>query len=65
MLWTTGLGYATAVAFYQAATFAQHPLASASWIAAMVAAVGLAVVALQRAGRAEEALAAAGLARSG
>jgi ferrous iron transport protein B len=30
--WTTGLGYLTATVFYQAATFARHPYASAIWI---------------------------------
>jgi len=65
VLWTTGLGYATAVAFYQAATFAQHPVASSLWIAAMAAAVGLAVAALNRAGRAEATPTAGAPARSG
>ena len=63
--WTTGLGYATAVVFYQALTFAAAPLASASWIVAMVGAVGLVVAALRRAGRADGAAPGAGLARSG
>mgnify|MGYP006277961129 CR=1 FL=1 len=51
--------------FYQAATFARHSPASALWIAAIVAPGGLAVAAVQRAGREEETLAAAGPARSG
>lgn len=30
--WSTALGYCVAVLFYQTATFAQHPVYSASWI---------------------------------
>jgi ferrous iron transport protein B len=36
--WMTGVAYATAVVFYQAATFMRHPLSSAIWIVLMVAA---------------------------
>lgn len=36
--WMTGIAYATAVVFYQAATFAEHPESSSIWIAVMVAA---------------------------
>jgi ferrous iron transport protein B len=32
MLWTTGLAYLTATVFYQAASYAQHPLYSLTWI---------------------------------
>jgi ferrous iron transport protein B len=63
--WTTGLGYATAVVFYQAATFAADPLASSLWIATMAALLGAVVVALHRAGRGEHPVAGAGFARSG
>jgi len=35
-LWTTGLGYGSAVLVYQAGTFARHPTESALWIAAIV-----------------------------
>jgi ferrous iron transport protein B len=31
-LWMTGIAYATAVVFYQAATWARHPLSSSLWI---------------------------------
>lgn len=34
--WMTGVAYATAVVFYQLATFARHPLSSAMWVGAMV-----------------------------
>ncbi len=30
--WTTGVAYTSSTVFYQAATFSQHPLSSASWI---------------------------------
>jgi ferrous iron transport protein B len=32
VFWTTGIAYCVAVAFYQAATFARHPLSSAIWL---------------------------------
>jgi ferrous iron transport protein B len=32
VLWTTGLAYMVAVIFYQAATFAKHPISSANWV---------------------------------
>ncbi len=32
VLWTTGLAYVVAVVFYQAATFAKHPVSSANWV---------------------------------
>ena len=32
VLWSTGLAYATAVIFYQVATFSAHPLQSSLWI---------------------------------
>jgi ferrous iron transport protein B len=35
-LWMTGIAYGTAVVFYQAATFAQHPMSSGIWIAGVV-----------------------------
>ena len=30
--WTMGIGYSVAVFFYQAATFARHPLSSSAWM---------------------------------
>lgn len=35
MLWMTGVAYASAVLFYQAATWVSHPLTSTVWIAAI------------------------------
>lgn len=35
--WTTGLGYGVATIFYQAATWAAHPVSSAAWIGAVLA----------------------------
>lgn len=34
-VWMTGVAYATAVVFYQIATFARHPLSSTLWVSAM------------------------------
>ncbi len=45
-LWTTGLGYATAVIFYQLATFSRHPSSALVWISAMLALLFAAVAAL-------------------
>lgn len=36
-LWTTGLAYTVAVMFYQAATFARHPMLSSLWIGGLTA----------------------------
>ncbi len=43
--WSTGIGYFAAVAFYQAASFADHPASSTAWLA-VVAAVFVAAVAM-------------------
>lgn len=51
--WTTMVGYATAVSFYQAATFTRNPTASTLWIIGMFALIGLAVMAMRVAGRRE------------
>ena len=37
-VWMAGVAYATAVVFYQAATWMRHPLSSSLWIAGMLAA---------------------------
>ena len=50
VLWSTGLGYGTAVLYYQAATFARHPNQSLIWIALILASFTLAIYALYRAG---------------
>ncbi len=49
-LWTTGLGYLTAVAFYQAATLARDPVASSLWLAVIAAVVVIGYRGLARAG---------------
>jgi ferrous iron transport protein B len=49
--WTTGLAYVTATLFYQAATFAQHPLSSTAWIAGLLGAMAAVVVAMRYWGR--------------
>lgn len=51
ILWSTGLGYSAAVVFYQAATWAQHPLSSLGWISAMLALLAAAVFGFRQAGR--------------
>lgn len=45
-LWTTGLAYALATLFYQAATWSQHPLSSLIWVGSMVGSFILAFVVL-------------------
>lgn len=47
-LWMTGVAYAAAVIFYQAATFLHHPLSSLAWITAMLLAFFLTIAALKR-----------------
>jgi ferrous iron transport protein B len=41
--WSTGLAYATAVIFYQAATFAVHPLQSSLWIGILLAILAITI----------------------
>jgi ferrous iron transport protein B len=41
--WSTGLAYATAVIFYQAATFSSHPLQSSLWISILLALLALTI----------------------
>ena len=50
-LWTTGLAYATATVFYQAATFADHPASSIAWIAGTLGLALVTVVAMRLWGR--------------
>jgi ferrous iron transport protein B len=38
VLWSTGLAFMSATIFYQAATFARHPMASLAWIVALLVA---------------------------
>jgi len=49
--WTTGLAYMTAVIFYQAMTYNQHPDEAFSWIAGLVTAFILVLVGLWLYGR--------------
>ena len=46
-LWSTGLAYGASVLVYQLGTFGRHPESSAVWVAAVVAAFGLVVLALR------------------
>jgi ferrous iron transport protein B len=41
--WSTGLAYATAVIFYQAATFAEHPIQSSLWIGILLAILSITI----------------------
>lgn len=52
--WTLGLAYSAATLYYQAATFAAHPLSSTVWIGVIGAAFATAVVALRRYGQVRE-----------
>jgi len=49
--WTTFMAYFGAVFFYQAATFGSHPLSSSSWIAAMMAALGIVLAVMRGVGK--------------
>jgi len=49
--WTTGLAYAMATLFYQAARFTQHPASSAAWIGGMLAAFAVVIAAMRYRGR--------------
>ncbi len=51
--WTTLVGYAGAVLFYQAATFSRSPTASAFWITGMLMLLAAAVAAMRYFGRRE------------
>jgi len=50
-IWTTGLAYGVATLFYQAMTWAEHPLSSLLWVAGMAGGFVLAFVLLWWAGR--------------
>jgi ferrous iron transport protein B len=52
--WTTLMGYAAAVLFYQAATFGRDPATSALWILGMLGLLGAALAAMWVAGRRED-----------
>jgi ferrous iron transport protein B len=47
VLWTTGVAYCVAVTFYQAATFARHPLSSFIWIAVIASVMTFAVMGMR------------------
>jgi len=54
--WTTGIAYAVATLYYQAATFARHPESSLMWIGGLTALFVVVVVLLWTVGRRGEAL---------
>ncbi|ABN75581.1 Fe(2+) transporter permease subunit FeoB [Cereibacter sphaeroides] len=49
-VWTLMMGWGTATVFYQAATFARHPEASALWIGGVLAAFALVILVMKRIG---------------
>jgi len=49
-VWTTGLGYGVATIYFQAATWREHPGASAQWITLMVTALVLVLLGMRRYG---------------
>ncbi len=52
--WTLALGWGSAVLFYQAATFARHPVASACWIGGLLLAFLVFALVLRAIGRREQ-----------
>lgn len=50
-LWTMGLAYGSAVVFYQSATFARHPVASAWWIGGVLGALAVVTLILRGVGQ--------------
>jgi len=44
--WTTGIGYMSAVIYYQAATFSAHPAESMMWIVGLLGMFGLVLLGL-------------------
>lgn len=53
-LWSTGVGYGSAVLFYQFATFGAHPIQSLVWGGIVSLFLGLSLVATKQMGRKEE-----------
>jgi ferrous iron transport protein B len=56
--WTTGIAFATATLFYQAATFDRHPLTSGAWMVGLGVTLAMVVLALRvwaRSGRGDAA----------
>jgi ferrous iron transport protein B len=44
VLWTTGVAYAVAVFFYQAATYSRHPQSSLYWLSGIIVLFGLTII---------------------
>jgi ferrous iron transport protein B len=57
--WTTGLAFLASTVFYQAATFALHPVHSLSWIGGLLLALALVIGGLYWVGRRKPSLPAA------
>jgi ferrous iron transport protein B len=54
--WTTGIAYAVATVFYQAATFERHPQLSIGWIGGLIAAFAVVILVMWALGRRSEVL---------
>ena len=52
-LWTSGMGYAVAVGYYQAATFSRHPASSALWLVGLMGAFALVIAVMRQRGKSE------------
>ncbi len=46
-LWTTGIAYCVAVAFYQTATLMRHPISSLLWLGGIIMVVGMTVMGIK------------------
>ena len=44
VVWTTAVAYGASVLFYQAATFARHPLSSLAWIVGIITVLGITIL---------------------
>jgi ferrous iron transport protein B len=55
-LWTTGLGFGSAVVVYQVGTYARHPAGATAWIAAVLALFVGALIVLRLLGNREPSL---------
>ncbi|ANJ66280.1 ferrous iron transport protein B [Halothiobacillus diazotrophicus] len=51
MAWGIGLAYGLAVAFYQLATYAEHPVGTVVWLVVLVGLLGIVIALLKRQGR--------------
>jgi ferrous iron transport protein B len=55
-LWSTGVGYGSAVLFYQIATISAHPLQTVIWVCIVSVFLILSLLTMQQMGRRDELL---------